>query len=551
MKDNSLKFIALSGTVSVTENLYIYESQGKMMILDCGVGFPDLEMPGVELVLPDFSYVLKNKDKLVGIVVSQGHEDHIGAIPFLLREVSTPIWSPPLVKEFLIDKFKEYKVKNYTINSFNPDSDTFDVGPFSLHPFRVTHSVPDTVGFAIDTPQGRIFHVPEHKMDQNPVDGMEFDLEKAKELAKDGALFLASDCLGANKPGFTKPEKDIEDNMLKIIQKAQNSVFVTAISSNIGRFQQMINVAQKVERKVLLVGRSVQKKCEIAHNLGILKYPDNLVISFKEAEKYSRRQLMYIVSGCYGQEGSSLFKIALGEHERINVEKGDTLVISADPAPPYTKESEDFVIDEFIDKGVDVHYYDLNEGIYVSGHGSQEDIVALFDIVKPKYFIPIGGAIRFMHSYKKLAIRFGANENQVFTLKPGENVLFQDGKATLGSKIASKKVLVHGLGIGDIGRIVLGERSVLGTQGIAVAVIKLTKNGKILNDPKIISRGFIFEKLDKGILIDAGKKLKNHLDGSKAYKSKDVEAVSHKFLEKYFIDKTGRHPMVMPVVINV
>ena len=547
-----LKFVALSGTISVTENLYIYEADGKMMIVDCGVGFPDLEMPGVELVLPDFSYIIQNKEKLVGIIVSQGHEDHIGALPFLLKEVHVPVWAAPLVKGFIEDKFEEHNLRDITINIFNPDKDTFKVGPFTIHPFRVTHSVPDTAGFAIDTPQGRIFHVPEHKMDQHPVDGMEFDVERAKELAsQEKPLFLASDCLGSNKPGFTKGETQVEGNMLAIIEKAPKSVFATAISSNIGRFQQLINIAQKLGKKVVYVGRSIQKKAEIAHELGILKYPENAVINLRDVVKYNSNQILYIIAGCYGQEGSSLYRLATDTHERVSIDQGDMVVFSADPAPPYTKESEDFVIDELLDKGADVHYYDLNEDLYSSGHGGQSDIIELFKIVNPKYFIPIGGAVRFMHSYKKLAVNFGAKENEVFMLKPGDNVIFENGQVIRGPRIPTKEVLVHGLGIGDIGKIVLGERSILGAEGVAIPVIKTNKNMNIQGDIKIISKGFIFEKIDKGMLVDAGKKLKNHLENKHIVKRNQMESESQKFLEKLFFTIIGRRPMVLPVVIEV
>lgn len=548
----SLKFIALSGTVSVTENLYVYEYGDSMMVLDCGVGFPDLEMHGVDLVIPDFSYIVENKDKLKGIVVSQGHEDHIGALPFLLREVKSEIWAAPMVTEFIKDKFSEYEVSSVKINTFNPDDNvSFNVGPFEVHPFRVTHSVPDTCGFAIDTPEGRIFHVPEHKMDQNPVDGMPFDTERAKLLAQKEVLFLASDCLGSNKPGFTRGEKHIEENIFRITEKAPKATFFTAISSNIGRFQQAINVAERCGRKVILIGRSVQKKCEIAHNLGYLKYKNETVINIKESLKYSPEKLMYIVSGCYGQVGSSLYKLSLGEQERIEIEKGDTLIFSADPAPPYSKESEDFVIDNFIDMGVDVHYYDLNEELYVSGHGGQEDIMELFRIVNPRYFIPIGGAIRYMHSYKNLVIKFGADESRVFRLKPGESVIFDKGVAERGKRVRSKEVLVHGLGIGDIGKIVLGDRDVLGKEGFAVAVLKVNKKGNLSGDPKIISRGFVFEKVSKKLLLGAEGKLKANLVALKKPDEGKMKRVATDMLEKFFFTETGRRPMILPIVVEV
>lgn len=546
-----LRFIALSGTTGVTENLYIYEQEGEMMIVDCGIGFPDLEMPGVDLVLPDYSYVVKNKHKLKGIVVSQGHEDHIGALPFLLRDVKTTIWAPPLVTEFIKDKFKDYGVRDFKINTFNPDSDCFQIGSFKVQPFRVTHSVPDTVGFAIDTTEGRVFHVPEHKMDQNPVDGKAFAIGRARELAKSGVIFLASDCLGANKPGFVGSELPVEENMLNIVKNAKEAVLATAISSNIGRFQQMVNVAGKVGRKVIFVGRSIQKKAEMAHNLGYLKYSNDQIISFKEIGNYKPNQIMYIVAGCYGQVGSSIYRISQGEHDKVTVNEGDVFIFSADPAPPYSKESEDFVIDNLIDKGVDVHYYDLDEGLYVSGHGGQEDIKKLFEIVRPKYFIPIGGNIRFMHSYGKLVESVGVDSSKVFKLKAGESLIFDKGSAIRGETVPTKDVLVHGLGIGDIGKVVLGDRAVLGNEGIVVVVIKVGKDGKNLGNTEIISRGFVFEGTDRRILENAVLDLTKVLNGKRGLNAKSLREESIKFLEKHFFKVTGRSPMILPIILEI
>ena len=546
-----LRFIALSGTTGVTENLYIYEQDNEMMIVDCGIGFPDLEMPGVDLVLPDYSYVVKNKHKLKGIIVSQGHEDHMGALPFLLRDVKTTIWAPPLVVEFIKDKFKDYGVRDFKINTFNPDSDLFQVGSFKIQPFRVTHSVPDTVGFAIDTWEGRVFHVPEHKMDQNPATGKSFAIGRVRELAKSGVVFLASDCLGANKPGFVESELPIEENMLNIVKNARKAVLATEISSNIGRFQQMINVAKKVGRKVVFVGRSIQKKAEMAYNLGYLKYSNDQVISFKEMGNYRPNQIMYIVAGCYGQVGSSIYRISRDEHDKVKVGEGDTLIFSADPAPPYTKESEDYVIDNLIDKGVDVHYYDLNEGLYISGHGGQEDIKKLFEIVKPKYFIPIGGNIRFMHSYGKLVESIGVESSKVLKLKAGESVIFDKGSAIRGETVPTKDVLVHGLGVGDIGKIVLGDRTLLGNEGIVVVVIKIGKNGKYIGNPEIISRGFVFEGTDRSILESAKSDLLKILDSKRNLNAKSLKEESIKFLEKHFFKVTGRSPMILPIILEI
>ncbi len=548
----TLKFIALSGTTDVTENLYVYEYGNDMIVLDCGVGFPDLEMPGVELVLPDFSYIIKNKSKLRGVVVSQGHDDHVGALPFLLREVNASIWCTPIVTEFLKVKFKDYQVKDYTLNTFNPDRDVFEVGPFKFNPFRVAHSVPDTVGYAIDTPVGRIFHVAEHKMDQESTDGMNFDTVKAKKLADEKpVLCLMSDCLGSNDPGIAPSGVGIENNILNIVKDCPQAVYITAISSSIGRFQQMVNVAQKVGRKVVLVGWSIQNKLEIAYNLGYLKCLPNQIIELRDSKKYAPNKIMYIIAGCFGQPGSSVYRLALGEHDRVQINSKDTFIFSANPGPAYSKESIDFIVDKLVDKEVDVHYYDLHEGLHVSGHGQQEDIKDLFKIAKPKYFVPTGGTIRYMKSYEKLAVSVGAKESDVFRLKPGESVIFENGSAHRGETIAVKEVYVHGLGIGDIGKVVLEDRTLLGDEGVVVVVVRVGKDARIIGKPELTSRGFVFQQKFGGVLDAAGGELSNLLQKKNLKDIPTVKNLTNQFLEKYFFDKTRRHPMILPVIVGV
>ncbi len=546
----SLKFIALSGTTGVTENLYIYEYENKMIILDCGIGFPEMEMYGVDLVIPDFTYIKENIHKLEGVVVSQGHEDHQGALPFLLKEVVTPVYAPPLVAAFIKDKLDDYGVKNYDVRTYNPDTDILNIGPFKIHPFRVSHSIPDTLGFAIDTPEGRTFHVAEHKFDPAPVDGHQFDEGKARELAKDGVLLLASDSLGSTKPGTTPGEADIESKMRKIAEGAKKAIFFTTISSNIGRIQQAIRVAESLKRKVVFIGRSIDKKSEIAYNLGYIKRDKNTVVSPKEATDLDRKSLFYIVAGSYGQAGSSLDRIATDDHELAYAEENDMLIMSSDPAPPYSKESIDALVDKFIDKGLDVHYYGLNEGLYVSGHGSQEDIKKLFDIVSPKYFIPLGGTVRFMKGYKDLVGVWGAPKENVFTLKPGEIVEFSGGKATKTGKIPVREVLVDGLGIGDVGKTILGDRKILAEQGVVVAVIRINAQNQVVGS-EIISRGFIFEKQEQKFLKVTTNLLNKNLSGNKGKDVKDLSFKAINFLTRYFQRETGRKPLIIPVVVKI
>jgi ribonuclease J len=323
-----LKFIALSGTTDVTENLYIYEYGNDMIIVDCGIGFPEAEMYGVDLVIPDFSYIIKNKHKLRGILISHGHEDHLGALPFLFKDVQAPIYATKLVAGFIEDKFSDHKTKGTKVNVINPEKDTLSLGVFKIQMFRVSHSVPDGVGFAIDTPEGSIFHVADYKFDWTPVDGKPFDIARAATLASSGVLAVASDSLGATTPGYTQSEREIEFQVEQIARDVKGQIFFTTISSNISRMQQAINVAKKLNRKVAFVGRSTEVKAQIAKDFGYLHYPENLVVPFKRTKKISKQKIMYIISGSYGQPGSALYRVANAEHDFLSIGKGDAVIFS-------------------------------------------------------------------------------------------------------------------------------------------------------------------------------------------------------------------------------
>jgi len=550
--EKTLKFIALSGTTSVTENFYVYEYGNDMIIIDCGVGFPEPEMYGVDLVIPDFSYIKENQDKLRGIVITHGHEDHFGALPFLLQEVKAPIYASKLTAGFIKDKLDDYGIDEYEVNEIDPESDEVSLGVFKLIPFRVTHSVPDTIAYCIETPEGNLFHVSDYKFDWTPVDGKPFNVTKAATLASRGVLLLASDCLGSTNPGYTESERSIEGRIETVVEKASGQVFFTTISSNISRMQQAINVAGKLGRSVCLVGRSVVRKAEIARNLGYLKYPSDLVITPKRARKLLKNQVMYIVSGSYGQAGSSLYRMAMGEHQFLNVEQADTVIFSGDPAPPGSKANVDFIVDRLFELDIDVHYYDMQEDLHVSGHGSQQDVQMLFGIVRPKYYIPIGGTIRHMRGYKILAKQMGASADEVLELLPGSVVEFSGGKARMGKKIPVRNVLVDGLGVGDVGKVVLRDRRVLASDGVAIVILQIDKQKeKLMSDPDIISRGFVFEKKTKDFLIQSGKALGAILAQKRVINAHQAKTETVDFLERFFYDETGRRPMILPVVVEV
>ena len=548
----SLKFIALSGTTDVTENFYLYEYANDIIIVDCGVGFPETEMYGVDLVIPDFSYVIENKNKLRGVVISHGHEDHLGALPFFLKEVNTQVYATKLVAGFIEDKLSEHKIKNQRVNVFDPEKDEVKLGSFKITPFRVSHSVPDGVGLAIATPEGQIFHVPDYKFDWTPVDKKPFDIKKASILASKGVLMLASDCLGATTPGYTESEGHIEEIIEEIARKSEKAVFFTTISSNISRIQQALNVAERLGRKVAFIGRSIEVKAEIAKNLGYLHYSQNLVLPLKDLTNLPDNKAWYVISGSYGQAGSALYRAARGEHDFLSIKKGDVVIFSSDPAPPGSKDNVDSLVDSLIETGADVHYYDMQEDLHVSGHGSQEDIKMLFALARPKYFVPIGGTIRHMRAYKDIAVNMGAREQDVFELMSGEIVEFKNGSAHKSGKIDVKDILVDGLGIGDVGNVVLRDRQRLAQDGIAIVLMQLDKKaGMLMSTPEIISRGFVFGKKEKGFLQLAGSRLMGELRKKKRVDVRVVRNTSIDFLEKYFYKETGRRPMVLPLVVEV
>lgn len=548
-----LKFIAISGTTGVTENHYIYECGNDLIVVDCGVGFPDPEMYGVDLVIPDFTYVRENKSKLRAIFISHGHEDHLGALPFLLNEVDVPVYATKLTAGFIEEKFTDYNIKPQKIKIIDPERDVISAGAFKVTPFRVSHSVQDAVGFAIDTPEGKVFHVPDYKFDWNPVDKRPFDVAKAAMLASGGALAVASDALGSTTSGYTESEREIEVKLFNIAEKAKGKILFTTISSNISRVKQALDVAERLGRKVSFIGKSIGRKSEIATELGYLEFPSDLVVPPKKLTGLPQNKIMYIVSGSYGQSGSALDRISLGEHELISIKEGDMVIFSGDPAPPGSKAKVDAVVDRLFELNAEVHYYDTQEDLHVSGHGSQEDIKMLFALLKPKYFIPIGGTTRHMRAYNKLAQGMGSSPENVFELKQGDIVEFSSGEARKAGRIPVKSVLVDGLGIGDVGNVVLRDRQTLAKDGVAITMIKLDRNeGQLVSDPEIISRGFVYEAKDKNLLLTAASELKNDLQ--RRHKRLDVTLCKDgtiNFLERYFYDKTGRRPMVLPVVVEV
>lgn len=424
----SLKLTAFGGVDNVTKNMFIYEFGNDIVVVDCGIGFPDEPSESnKDLIIPDFSYLLKNKDKIRGLVVSHAHFDHYGAVPYLLEKIRIPIYCSRLTQEFIKAKAKETGIKPDSIDfhSLSGNDRKIRLGSFQLTPFHVNHSVPQTLGFFISTPVGNFFHVSDHKFDWTPVDEDPFDIQKASSLASiKKPIFLISDCLGAAKPGHTSSESNIQEVLENIMIRSKGLVLTTTVSSNISRIKQSIQAASNVGRKSAFVGRSLEQSYEIAKNLGYFSNLKQFIIPARKIKSYPYSKLNIIVAGSYGQSDSSLARVSKGKHNLVRLRKDDLVIFCADPGPPGVIVDVNKMIDNLTKLGARVYYYEIQDDLHASGHGTGEDIKMLFALTKPKYLIPIGGDFRHMRAYQLLAAKMGYSEDKVLFLTENKSIEF-------------------------------------------------------------------------------------------------------------------------------
>lgn len=439
-----LKVIPLGGAGEVNKNMFVYETPQDIVIVDCGIDFFEFENEREKLGIPDIGYLQKNLAKIRGIIISHGHEDHYGALPFLLQKGlrKIPIFAPRLAQEFIKGKLREFGVSFPSFHVF-AGKEEVKLGGFRLFPFRVNHSVPDSLGFCFETPVGKVFHVPDFKFDLTPVGGKRFDFQRVVNLAQGKVLALFSDCLGATEEGYTKSEKEIEEVFSQILGKSKGQVFITTISSNISRIQQAINASLRFGRKICVLGRSIEQSMEIARGFNYLRISNKNLISQKKAKKISPNKLTYLVAGSYGQPDSALGMISQGKYHGVKLSKNAVVVFSADPAPPGVKERVDRLVDKLTLLGTKVFYYEIQENLHVSGHGSKEDLKLLMALVKPKFVIPIGGNPRHQRAYSFLAQEMGIFSQNIRELLNGEILEFKNEQANIVGKINLKEVFVQ------------------------------------------------------------------------------------------------------------
>jgi len=552
----TLRLVPLGGAGNVTRNMFAYECGEDIIIIDCGIGFPDSEMLGVDVTIPDISYLEKEgrKSRVRGIIVSHAHYDHFGALPHILPHLPVPVYGSRITLEFvkatLADKGSP---EQRNLIEIRPEKGPFSLGCFRITPFRVCHSVPDALGFFIETPAGNIFHVPDYKFDWTPLDGKLFEVGKVAQLAAgDRPLVLVSDCLGANEKGYTCSERVIGDSLAREVRGAPEQLFVVTVSSNISRIAQTVTAARAYGRKVCFLGRSMEKSAAIAEKLGYLTFSQGELVPPRQAKKFDQSQLVYITAGCYGQHGSAIERLSREDHALVDLKKGAKVIFSGDPSPPGARNSVDVVIDRLIVQGAQVSYYEIQENMHVSGHGTAGDIQMLMGLVKPKFLIPIGGSPKHMRSYSILAQEMGHPADNIFELQEGQLLDFAGGKVRRG-KFPFHDVLVDGLRVGDVGEVVLKDRRILADDGVVVLIVPIAAKTGIISGPvEIATRGFVYVKESQELLSKLERVVRKAAESTPSKKQdwKKLRRRIERQASQFIVAETGRTPLVLPVIIK-
>ncbi|MDO8429310.1 MAG: ribonuclease J [Candidatus Daviesbacteria bacterium] len=551
-KFDSLKLIPLGGVGDVTKNMYVYEYKNDILIVDCGMGFPDEAMPGIDLVIPDISYLKDKKSKVRGIIISHGHEDHIGGLPYIWPELNCPIFAPNLAAGFIRAKFTEHGLSKDMVKTTDLNS-KLNLGAFNVSFYRVTHSIPDATGIVLDTPVGTIVHQADFKLDWTPVDGQVAEIGKLGVVGEKGVLLLLIDSLRIEKEGYSLSEKSIQPTFEEIEKKAQGKLIITTNSSNISRIQQAINVAVASDRKVSLVGRSMEGNFQVARDLGYLDVPPNLVVPMEEMKRIADEKLLVIIAGSQGQPGSALSRVANNDHRFLTLKSKDSVVFSADPIP--SSESAQFaLIDKLSRSGVSVYYTGLTDNLHVSGHASSEEIKVMINLARPKFLMPIGATFRHMRAFSQMAQSLGYPEKNILLPEDGKVIEIRENMAVINGRVEVKNIYVDGLGVGDISNIVLRDRLVMSEEGIVLVVLPLdVHTSRLSGEPDIISRGFVLEKESAELLENAKQVVKSALSRhqDQVLDWRFLRRHIEENLEKFFYDETKRRPMVLPVIVEV
>ncbi|WP_073248071.1 ribonuclease J [Caloramator proteoclasticus] len=553
MRKEKVKVIPLGGVNEIGKNMTVVEYKNEIIVIDCGMMFPEEEMFGIDIVIPDISYLLKNKNKVKGIVLTHGHEDHIGALPYVLKQLNVPVYGTRLTLGIVETKLKEHGLLSDCTLKVVKHNDVITFNDLSVEFIKNSHSIADSCSLAIHTPLGTILHTGDFKVDYTPIDGVVMDFARLAELGRQGVILLLADSTNVERPGYTMSERTVGETFQKIFNETRGRIIVATFASNIHRIQQIIDAAMKYKRKVAISGRSIENIVEVASNLGYLRIPEDLFISIDDINKYPDHKIVIITTGSQGEPMSALARMSVSEHKKVEIQRGDLVIISATPIPGNEKFISR-VINQLFKKGANVVYESLAD-IHVSGHACQEELKLIHTLVKPKYFMPVHGEYRHLKQHSLLAQKLGMDEDNIFIADIGQVLEITHDGAKINGNVTAGQVLVDGLGVGDVGNIVLRDRKHLSQDGILTVVVTIEKEtGKVIAGPDIISRGFVYVRESEDLIEESKKIVKKVLDNCVMNQIKDWATIKSNIkdeLKTYLYEKTKRNPMILPIIMEI
>ncbi|MDK2887193.1 MAG: ribonuclease [Thermoanaerobacter sp.] len=552
-KEPKLALIPLGGLGEIGKNMMAVRFGENILVIDCGLMFPEEEMLGIDVVIPDITYLLENKDAVRGIVLTHGHEDHIGALPYVLKQLNVPIYGTRLTLGLLQGKLKEQGVAGEASMHVVKPRDTVTIGPFKVEFIRVSHSIPDAVAVAVHTPVGVIVHTGDFKIDQTPVDGEVTDFYRFAQLGERGVLVLLSDSTNVERPGYTMSERMVGATFDDIFRQARERIIIATFASNVHRLQQAITTAYRYDRKVAIIGRSMINVANIAHELGYLHVPEGTLVELEEANRLPKNKVVFLCTGSQGEPMSALTRMALGDHRQVEILPGDTIIISATPIPGNEKLVAR-IIDQLFKQGAHV-IYEAVSGTHVSGHPSQEELKLMINLVKPRFFVPVHGEYRMLIKHAELARSMGIPAENIFVAENGQVLEFTRRSGRIAGRVTAGRVLVDGLGVGDVGNIVLRDRRQLSQDGILIVVVTISRElGQVMAGPDIVSRGFVYVRESEQLMEEARERVKEALEkcndrGLSEWAA--IKAQVRDVLGKFLYEKTRRRPMILPIIMEV
>ncbi len=553
-KKSNLKIIPLGGLHEIGKNITAFEYEDEIIVVDCGLSFPEDDMLGIDLVIPDITYLLKNKEKVKALVITHGHEDHIGAIPYFLKQLNVPIYATRLTAGLISNKLEEHKLLRSTEMHIVNQGDTIKLGNnFKVEFIRSSHSIPDSVMLAITTPIGTVLHTGDFKVDFTPIDGQIMDFGRISELGKQGILALMSDSTNSERKGFTMSESSVGELFDKLFLNCTKRIVVATFASNVHRIQQIVNSAVKNGRKIAVCGRSMINMITTATELGYIKCPDNLFIDIDMIGNYADEQLVIITTGSQGETMSALTRMATGDHKKVKITPNDLIIISATPIPGNEKYVSK-VIDDLMQLGAEVVYSALAD-VHVSGHACQEEQKLILALTKPKFFIPVHGEYRQLRAHRDTAETMGIDKDNIIMMTNGRVLEINENEAKFTSSVPSGRVLVDGLGVGDVGNIVLRDRQHLAQDGLIIIVLTMdSETGEVVAGPDVISRGFVYVRESENLMDDVKSVVRHEISKCEERGVRDwstIKSTVKENLRDYLFIKTKRNPMIIPIIMEV